>query len=83
MLTIKILGSCCANCDRLEDEVRAALAGTGIEHQIVKVTDYADIMSYGVLSTPALVMNETIMSVGRIPRRDLIVDWARQMQSAN
>lgn len=83
MLTIKILGSGCANCNRLEGEVRAALAGTDIEHEIVKVTEYADIMAYGVLSTPALVMNETVMSAGRIPKRDQIVGWAQQMQSAN
>ncbi|MCS7071252.1 MAG: thioredoxin family protein [Anaerolinea sp.] len=83
MLTIKILGSCCSNCERLEQEVRAALAGTAIEHEIVKVTDDAEIMAYGILSTPGLVMNETILSAGRIPKRDQIVAWAQQMQSAN
>lgn len=83
MITIKILGTGCANCKRLEQEVREALAATPIEHEIVKVTEYADIMTYGILSTPGLVMNETVMSAGRIPKRDQIVAWAQQMQSAN
>mgnify|MGYP005848579577 CR=1 FL=1 len=82
MITIKILGSGCANCKRLEHEVREALAGTAIEHEIVKVTDYADIMTYGILSTPGLVMNEQVKSAGRIPKRQQIVEWASQVQSA-
>jgi len=82
MLTIKILGSGCANCKRLEQEVREALAGTTIEHEIVKVTEYSDIMTYGILSTPGLVMNEQVKSAGRIPKRQQIVEWASQVQSA-
>ena len=82
MITIKILGSGCANCKRLEQEVREALAGTTIEHEIVKVTDYADIGAYGILSTPGLVMNEQVKSAGRIPKRQQIVDWAAQTQTA-
>jgi small redox-active disulfide protein 2 len=81
MITIKILGSGCTNCKRLEQEVREALAATKIEHEIVKVTDYADIMTYGILSTPGLVINETVFSAGRIPKRDQIVQWAEQTQS--
>jgi small redox-active disulfide protein 2 len=82
MITIKILGSGCANCKRLEQEVRQALADTKIEHEIVKVTDYADIMTYGIMSTPGLVMNETVYSAGRIPKREQIVQWAEHVQAA-
>lgn len=82
MITIKILGSGCANCKRLEQEVREALAGTTIEHEIVKVTEYSDIMTYGILSTPGLVMNEQVKSAGRIPKRQQIVEWASQFQAA-
>lgn len=78
MITIKILGSGCANRKRLEQEVRDALAATTIEHEIVKVTDYADIAAYGILSTPGLVMNEQVKSAGRIPKRQQIVEWAAQ-----
>ncbi len=52
MITIKILGSGCANCKQLEQEVREALADSVLEYEVVKVTDYADIMTYGILSTP-------------------------------
>jgi small redox-active disulfide protein 2 len=81
MLTIKILGSGCPNCRRLEAETRAALdaANPGIAYDLAKVTDYADIVAYGVMSTPALVMNEQVLSAGRIPKRDQIVTWARDV----
>lgn len=80
MLTIKILGSGCASCKRLEQETREALtaAPLPVEYEIVKVTDYADIAAYGVMSTPALVMGETVLSTGRVPKRQQIVDWARE-----
>lgn len=78
MLQIKVLGSGCANCKRLEQEVREALADSAIEYEIIKVTDYADISSYNILNTPGLVMNETVVSAGRIPKRSQILDWAKQ-----
>lgn len=78
MLTIKVLGSGCPNCKRLEQEVREALSDSNIDYEILKVTDYADISSYGILSTPGLVINETVVSAGRIPKRQQIADWAKQ-----
>ena len=82
MLQIKVLGSGCANCKRLEQEVREALAGSSIEYEVIKVTDYADIMAYSILSTPGLVMNETVVSAGRIPKRSQIVEWATKFQQS-
>lgn len=82
MLTIKVLGSGCANCKRLEQEVREALAGSSFAYEIVKVTDYAEIMAYNILSTPGLVMNEKLLAAGRIPKRDQIVAWANEYQTA-
>jgi hypothetical protein len=49
---------------------------------MAKVTDYADIAAYGVMSTPALVMNEQVLSSGRIPKHEQIVSWARQRETA-
>jgi small redox-active disulfide protein 2 len=83
MLQIKVLGSGCQNCKRLEAETRAALDEAGIVYELLKVTEYDDIMSYGILSTPGLVINEQVLAAGRIPRRQQIVDWARQLQTAN
>jgi small redox-active disulfide protein 2 len=82
MVTIKILGAGCANCKRLEQEVKEALTDSTIEYEIIKVTDYTDIMSYGIMSTPGLVINENVLSTGRIPKRQQIVDWATQYQTA-
>lgn len=82
MLTVKILGSGCPNCQRLESETRAALdaAQPGIEYELVKVTDYVDIASYNIMSTPALVMNEKVVSAGRFPKAEQVVQWARELQ---
>jgi len=82
MLQVKVLGSGCANCKRLEAEARAALDAEGITYTLEKVTEFADIAAYGILSTPGLVMNEEVKSAGRIPKRDQIVAWARQTESA-
>ena len=82
MLNIKVLGSGCANCKRLETETRAALDAAGIGYELSKVTDYADIMAYGVMSTPALVINEKVVSSGRVPARSQIVELARQSEAA-
>ena len=67
MLTIKVLGSGCANCKRVEQIARKVVSGMALEAEIVKVTEYPDIMAYNVVSTPALVVNEKVVSSGRIP----------------
>lgn len=82
MLQVKVLGSGCANCQRLERETRAALDDAAIEYELSKVTDYADIASYGVMKTPALVMNEVVVSSGKILKQDQVVTLAREYESA-
>jgi small redox-active disulfide protein 2 len=67
MLTIKVLGSGCANCKRVEQIVRKVVEEMSLEAQIIKVTEYPDIMSYNIMSTPGLVVNEKVVSSGRIP----------------
>lgn len=78
MLSIKVLGSGCPNYRRLEAETHAALDEAGISYELTKVTEIADIVAYGVMSTPALVMNEKVVSSGRIPARSRIVELARE-----
>jgi small redox-active disulfide protein 2 len=67
MLTIKVLGSGCENCKKLAYLTERALANLSIEAKIKKVTDYADIMKYPILSTPGLVIDEKMVVSGRIP----------------
>lgn len=67
MPTIKVLGSGCANCRRLTDLTEQALAQLGLRIEVEKVTDYSQIAAYGVMSTPALVVDEQVVMAGRIP----------------
>lgn len=67
MLNIKVLGPGCANCKRLAWLAERAAHHLDIEAKIEKVTDYAKIMEYPILSTPGLVINEKLVASGRIP----------------
>lgn len=75
MLTIKVLGPGCANCQKVESAAKKAVANMSVEAEIIKVTDYADIMAYNVLSTPGLVINEKLVSAGRIPQESEVMSW--------
>ncbi len=67
MLTIKVLGSGCANCKKLEAVTRQVVDQMAVEAEVIKVTEYPDIMAYNIMSTPGLVINEKVVSSGRIP----------------
>ncbi len=75
MLTIKILGSGCANCKRLEQIASKVVSDLAVEAEVIKVTDYNDIMSYNVLSTPGLVIDEKVVSSGRVPSPAEVTTW--------
>lgn len=77
MLNIKILGSGCANCKRLEQIARKVAADNQFEAEFEKVTDYGEIMKFGIMSTPGLVVNGKVVSSGRIPTESEVAAWLK------
>lgn len=75
MITIKVLGSGCPNCKKVEAVVRQAVGNMGLEAEIVKVTDYVEMMAYPILSTPGLVIDEVLVCSGRIPSDAEVSVW--------
>lgn len=67
---VKVLGSGCAKCHALEEAVRAALTELGMDASIDHVTDLTQIAAYGVMATPALVVDGTVVSYGRVLKKD-------------
>lgn len=65
-MNIKVLGPGCANCKKLEANTLQAVKNMGIEATVTKISDIAVMMSYGIMSTPALVVNEKVVSFGRL-----------------
>ena len=75
MTKIEVLGSGCNNCVRLEKNARDAIALAAIDAEITKVTDYAEIMAHGIMSTPGLVIDGRVVSYGRVPSAGDIAAW--------
>ena len=71
-MIIKVLGPGCNNCTNLERVVSQAVAELGLDATIEKVTDYPVIVSYGVMYTPALVVDEKVVLSGRVPSVGLV-----------
>lgn len=75
MVVIEVLGSGCAKCQHVEKVVREVVTTAGIEADVRHVTDMAEIARRGVLSTPGLVIDGTVVSAGRVPSRDQVAVW--------
>lgn len=76
-MLIKILGSGCAKCNRLEQLTRDAVAELGLTAEFEHVRDMDKIMAYPVMTTPALVIDEQVKSAGRIPSKEELLGWLR------
>lgn len=70
MTNVKILGAGCANCKRLEQSVRRVADARHLDLTVEKVTDYADMMKWNIMQTPGLVVEDKLVSAGRIPKDD-------------
>ncbi len=75
MITIKVLGSGCDDCKKVEATARQALAGIGMPAEIIKVENYKEMMQYSILSTPGLVINEKLVCAGRVPSVAEMTTW--------
>jgi small redox-active disulfide protein 2 len=74
-MEIKVLGTGCPNCKRLEKLTRKVVGELGVEATVTKVQDLDQIMAYDILSTPALVIDEQVVVSGRVPRKDEVEAW--------
>ncbi|HBL36446.1 MAG TPA: thioredoxin family protein [Firmicutes bacterium] len=82
-MSIKILGSGCKNCITLTENTKLALAEMGLRANIEKITDLAAITGYGVMSTPALVIDEKVVSYGKVLKPKEIVKIIVKVRQAN
>jgi len=79
-LEIKVLGPGCVQCDRLEQELMQVMAETGIVADIEHVRNIKEIGRYGVMGTPALLINGKVKSVGKVPPRNKLKEWLTEAQ---
>lgn len=77
-MEIKVLGTGCPKCKRLEQIAREAVVEADVEATILHVTDINAIMAYPIMSTPGLVINEVLKCSGRLPRKEEVVAWIKE-----
>jgi len=77
-MNIKILGSGCANCEKLEALAKQAAEELNVNATFLKVKKINEILDYGIARTPGLVINEEVKSAGRIPSLDEIKKWIQE-----
>jgi len=77
-MKVEILGAGCPKCKKVAELTEQAAKELGIEVEIVKVTDLKEIMNYGVVFTPALVVNGEVKSAGKVPTIDQIKSWLKK-----
>ncbi|MDH7528937.1 thioredoxin family protein [Ignavibacteria bacterium 4148-Me] len=78
MISIKVLGPGCKKCQTLEVKVKEIIAKNNIEAIVEKITDIQEMMNYGIMMTPALIINEQVKSYGIIPKEDQILEWLKE-----
>ena len=79
-MEIKILGTGCPKCKRLEQLTHEAAQEAGVQATITHVTNMQQIMAYPIMSTPGLVINEQLRSSGRLPRKEEIIAWIKEVK---
>ncbi len=81
MISVKILGTGCKRCNNLETQVRELIKRNAIEAEVEKVSDIRQMIGYGIIATPGLVINEKVKSTGIIPKDDVILQWLKESKN--
>ena len=79
MVSVKILGTGCKKCQTLETKVRDLVAVNRIDAAVEKVTDIQEMVRYGIMMTPGLIINEKVKSFGIIPKDDQLISWLKEV----
>ena len=82
-MKIKVLGTGCPKCKKLYAEAEKAIASSGVKVDLEKVEQITEIIKYGVMSTPGLVIDEEVKASGRIPKSDEIASWIKMAAKSN
>ncbi len=75
MVTVKVLGTGCPKCRKLENKIKEIVFKNNIEAKIIKIEDIQEIIGYGIMMTPGLVIDEKVKSYGIIPKDEQIFNW--------
>jgi len=78
MVSVKVLGTGCKKCQNLENKVRELVTINNIDATVEKVTDIQEMVRYGIMMTPGLIINEKVKSYGVIPKDDQIINWLKE-----
>lgn len=81
MISVKVLGSGCKKCQTLEAKVKDLIVGNNIDAVVEKVSDIQEMMNYGIMMTPGLVINEQVKSFGIIPKDEQILIWLKNAEN--
>ncbi|MDZ7707832.1 MAG: thioredoxin family protein [Trueperaceae bacterium] len=81
-MTIKILGPGCRRCQQLYLEAMSAVEQTGVQVDLVKVEDFRAVLQYGIMSTPAIVIDDRVKASGRIAPAAEIAGWIKEASAA-
>ncbi len=82
-MEIKVLGPGCPKCQQTEKIVKEAVAEAGVDAQVEKITDIMKIMTYGVMGTPAVVVDGQVKSSGKVPKKEEVKNWIKQEKVAS
>jgi small redox-active disulfide protein 2 len=77
-MIVRVLGPGCSKCKTLEQRIRQLIAKHQLQAEVEKVTDLQEIMNYGIMTTPGLVINGVVKSAGTIPGDSQLLEWLKE-----